>query len=451
MTTGKEWKLILFFTLPIMAGNLLQQLYNVVDGIIVGNFVGETSFAAVATSMPLALFYLALAFGLSVGVGITVAQYFGAGKKDELPVAIDTALILLGVCGLILTVAGIFISPLLLRNILNVPENVLPEAILYMQIYSAGLFFQFLYNCIASTLRGFGDSKATLYFLLIAAILSALLTFLFVLVFKWGVAGAASSTVLAQGVCAAVSYIYLRKRYPFVRGGRHWNSNIAVTMTRLGLPIAIQMSLISFGNAAMQRLVNSFGATVPEVVPAYGAAVRLDALVFVPMSGFQAGLASFTGQNIGAGKLERVRTGLRSALIMSVSCTLLISIIFNLFAEAIVGSFGLSESSLVIGAGIVRYFSMVFWILSCNMMFSGVLQGAGDTIIISIATLTSLSVRVFTGYITAYFEILDYSAAWIPIPMGWVCWSIIIWSRYFSGKWKSKAVAGKFSHAGKNA
>ena len=445
MTTGREWKLILFFTLPIMAGNLLQQLYNIVDGIIVGNYVGETSFAAVATCQPLALLFLALAFGLSVGVGVTVSQYYGAKKENELPVAIDTALILLSVCGLLLTAAGITLSPLLLKYILYVPDDILPEAILYMRIYSAGLFFQFLYNCIAAILRGFGDSKATLYFLLIAAILSAVLTFLFVLVVKWGVAGAAFSTVLAQGVCALVSYTYLRRRYPYVKGGRHWNGKIAATMTKLGLPIAIQMSLISLGNGAMQRLVNSFGAAVPEVVPAYGAAVRLDALVFVPMSGFQAGLANFTGQNIGAGKLDRVRRGLYASLFMAGTCTLLISIIFNAFAESIVGFFGLSDSSLVIGSQIVRYFSLFFWILSCNMMFSGVLQGAGDTIVISIATLTSLSVRVFTGYMAVHLGILGYSAAWIPIPVGWVCWSIIIYSRYFSGKWKNKAVAGKFS------
>ena len=230
MTAGKEWKLILFFTLPIMAGNLLQQLYNVVDGIIVGNFVGEVSFAAVATTMPLVLLYLALAFGLSVGVGVTVSQYFGAGKEKVLPTAIDTALILLGICGLVLTVVGVIISPLFLRYILNVPEHILPEAVVYMRIYSVGLFFQFLYNCIAAILRGLGDSKATLYFLLVAAILSALMTFLFVIVIPWGVAGAAFSTVLAQGACAAVSYIYLRKRHPFIKSSRHWNKKIAFTI-----------------------------------------------------------------------------------------------------------------------------------------------------------------------------------------------------------------------------
>lgn len=445
MTVGKEWKHILLFTLPIIFGNFLQQLYNVVDGIIVGNFVGEQAFAGVTTSQPLVLLYLALAFGLSVGVGTTVSQYFGAGKKKELPIAIDTALLLLGGCGLFFTILGVTLSPVLLRYLLSVPEDILPYATAYMQIYSVGLFFQFIYNCIASTLRGFGDSKATLYFLLVSAILSALLTFVFVLVIRWGVAGAAFSTVLAQGVCAVISYIYLRKRYPFVKGDKHWDGRLAITMTKLGIPIALQMSLISLGNGAMHRLVNSFGQTTPEIVPAYGAAIRLDSLVFVPMSGFQAGLASFTGQNLGAGKLDRVHRGLRYAMLMSVSCTVFISLIFNIFAEPIVSLFGLSDGSLEFGAQIVRYFSYVFWLLSVNMMFSGVLQGAGDTFIISIASLASLSTRVAAGYITAHFGILDYSAAWIPVPFGWVFWAIIIYTRFFSGKWLSKTVAGKFA------
>jgi len=445
MTTGKEWKLILFFTLPIMLGNLLQQLYNIVDGIIVGNYVGELSFAAVTTNMALVMLYLALAIGLSVGVGVVISQFFGAGKVDELPVAIDTALILLGICGLALTVFGIIFSPQLLKYLLNVPDYILPEATLYIRIYSAGLFFQFMYNCIAAILRGFGDSKATLYFLVTAAVLSALLTFVFVIIIKWGVAGAAFSTVLAQGACAVVSYIYLRKRHPFVKNGRHWDKKLAKTMVKLGLPIAVQMCLISFGNGAMHRLVNSFGAITPDVVPAYGAALRSDYLIFVPIAGFQAGLANFTGQNIGAGKMDRVRKGLYSTLVMSGTCTLFICTCFFLFAENIVGFFGLSDGSLVIGASIIRFYAMFFWIMACNQSVSGILQGAGDTVFITVASVASITVRVVLGYLLAYFEILGYSAAWIPVPLGWVCFSIIIWSRFFSGKWKNKAIAGRYS------
>ncbi|MDR0490379.1 MAG: MATE family efflux transporter, partial [Oscillospiraceae bacterium] len=309
MTTGKEWKLILLFTLPIMAGNLLQQLYNTVDGIIVGQFVSEGAFSAVSTCQPLTFLFLAVAMGLSIGVGIVVSQYFGAGKHDKLPVAIDTALLLLGACGLVLTVAGLVIAPFMLRTVLSVPESILPLAVRYFRIYALGLSFQFIYNGIAAILRGLGDSKAILFFLLIATVLNTILDLIFVIVFGWSVTGAAIATVAAQVVCMSVSYIYMRRRFPYVKAGDHWDVGICKTMTRLGLPIAIQQGLVAFGNGSMQKLVNGFGGTVPGVIAAFGAGIRMDSFIYVPILSFQSGLASFTGQNMGAGRLDRVKRG----------------------------------------------------------------------------------------------------------------------------------------------
>jgi len=448
MTTGKEWKLILLFTLPIMAGNLLQQLYNVIDGIIVGNYVSETAFASVTTCQPLTVLYLALAMGLSVGVGVSVAQFYGAGKKDELPVAIDTALLLLGTCGLVISLIGIIFSPFLLSTLLNVPETYLPLSITYMRIYSAGLFFQFLYNGIAATLRGFGDSKATLYFLLITMILNTALTFTFVLVIPWGVAGAAFSTVLSQIVCVSVSFYYLRKKFPYVKAGRHWDKKIASTMAKLGLPIAIQMGIVSFGNGSMQRLVNGFGSSVPGIVAAYGAAIRLDMFMFVPVMGFQSGLANFTGQNIGAGRLDRVKRGLVATLIMSMSATIVLCVLFNIFAESVVGFFGLADSSLQIGTGIVKFVTMFTWMFSAYMTLGGLLQGAGDTVVMSATTICALAVRIVVGYLSVYMSWLDHSAAWVTNPIGWFVAITIAYTRFFTGGWKKKAVAGKLKHGG---
>ena len=443
MTTGKEWKHILLFTLPIMAGNLLQQLYNVIDGIIVGNFVSDEAFASVATCFPLVMLYLAVAIGLSVGVAVVIAQYFGAGKKDELPVAIDTALVLLGACGLVLTIVGVTSSKALLGGLLSVPEHILPNAVIYMRIYSVGLFFTFLYNAIAAILRGFGDSKAILYFLLIAALLSTVLTFLFVIVIKWGVAGAAFSTVLAQCVCAIVSYRYLRKRFPYKKAGKHWGSEIAVTMIKLGLPVAIQMSIVSLGNGAMQRLVNGFETSVRGVVAAYGAATRLDMLLFVPLMGFQSGLSSFSGQNMGAGNIDRVKRGFRNTLFMSVATTVALSAFIYIFAGYVVGFFGLVGDSLEIGISIVRFLSMFFWIFAAYQTFGGLLQGAGDTLIVSFATLSALAVRVILGYSAVHIGLLGPEAAWITSPIGWAVSIAVLCIRYFTGGWKKKAVAGK--------
>jgi len=443
MTLGAEWKTILLFSLPLMAGNLLQQLYNIIDGIIVGRTVGQDAFAAVTTGQPLVFLYLALALGMSVGANIVVAQFFGAGRNEKLSVSIDTALILLGGLGILLTAFGIIFSGPLLRNVLNVHESVLQDATTYMSIFSIGLFFTFLYNSIAAILRGFGDSKAILYFLLISTILSTILTILFVPIFGWGVAGAAASTVIAQATCAVVSFIYLRKKIPYEKSGKHWDGKIAKTMARLGAPIAVQMAVLSVGNAAMWRLVNNFEATVPGVIAAYGAAIRLDMLIFVPIMGFQSGLASFVGQNMGAGKLDRVKRGFHSTIIMSLIVTVIMSAILYPFAPQIVGLFGLTDGALEIGATMVRFLMMFFWIFSIYITINGVLQGSGDTIMLSISTLSALTIRVLLGYLAVHFEILGHEAAWLPLPIGWAIALIISSVRYFTGGWRKKAIIGK--------
>ena len=442
MTVGKEWKVILLFVLPIMAGNFLQQLYSIVDGIIVGNFVNERAFAAVATSMPLAMMYLALALGLSVGVGVTISQYYGAKREAELPIAIDTALILLGVCGLFFTIMGAIFSPVLLRNFLTVPDDIVHDSITYLRIFSFGLVFQFVYNGIAATLRAFGDAKAILYFLLIATILSTILTFVFVAIFPWGVAGAAFSTIIAQAVCAIVSYMYLRKKFPFQRANQHWDGVLAAKMIRLGLPIAIQMGVLSVGNGAMFRLVNSFEGTNPGIIAAYGAAIRLDMLVFVPIQSFGMGLANFAGQNIGAGRLDRVRRGLSSTILMSVSLVITLSILLNIFAYQLIAFFGLTDASMSYGVEMIRFLTFFFWLFACNMTLNGLLQGAGDTVTASVGTMVALGTRVLIGYAVVHLGLLGYNAAWVSVPIGWVVASLLVFIRFFKGGWKKKAVAG---------
>ena len=445
MTAGKEWKLVLLFTLPIMAGFLLQQLYNTVDGIIVGQFVSEDAFAAVATCQPLAFFFLALAMGLSVGVGIVVSQYFGAGKHNELPVAIDTALILLGTCGLILTAVGMIIAPFMFRIFLNVPDRILPLSLTYFRIYTAGLFFQFTYNGIAAILRGLGNSKAILFFLLIATVLNTILDLVFIVVFKWGVEGAAVATVIAQIVCASVSYIYMRKRFPFSKKNAHWDGSISLTMAKLGLPIAIQQGVVSLGHGSMQRLVNNFSVTVPGVMAAYGAGVRMNFFVNVPVLSFQSGLATFTGQNMGAGRLDRVYRGYRKTLLMSLSITVAMSALLYIFAGSVVAVFGLSGSAQSIGIEQIRYLTMFIWMFSCYMTLGGLLQGAGDTVIQSITTLSALGMQIIAAYTLVHFGILGYNAAWVSTPIGWTFAILISYTRFFTGGWKKKAIAGSLA------
>lgn len=439
MTVGREWKLILFFTLPIMAGSLLQQLYNTVDGIVVGNFVGEDAFAGVGTCAPLAFLFLAFATGLSVGAGVIVSQYFGARKTKELSAAIDTSLILLGAVGVCIAVIGFVTTPLLLRAVLNTPEKILPYSIVYFRIYCVGLAFQFVYNSISFVLRGMGDSKATLYFLVVATVVNVLLDLLFVLVFHWGVAGTAIATVVAQAVCVCVSFIYLKKRFRFEKNEKRFDPVICRQILRLGIPSAIQQTIVSLGGSMMQRLVNGFGGAA---IAAYAAALRINMLLSVPIFGLQAGLANFTGQNIGAGRLDRVKRGFRSTLVMGLSLSVVLCTLSYLFSPSIVKLFALSGDSLALGIRQTRFLALVFSAFSYYCIMGGVLQGSGDVVIQSVATLSALVIRVAAGYLGVHLGILGYEAAWVTNPIGWIAAILITTLRYASGKWKTKALVG---------
>jgi putative MATE family efflux protein len=438
MTVGREWKLILLFTLPIMAGSFLQQLYNTVDGIVVGNFIGEDAFAGVGTCSPLVFLFLAFAMGLGVGAGVTVSQYFGARKMNELSASIDTALILMGIFGVCFAVIGFVTTPFLLRVLLNTPAKILPYSILYFRIYCIGLVFQFIYNGIAFILRGMGDSKATLYFLLISSFLNAILAVVFVIVFHWGVAGTAIATVIAQVVCAGVSYAYLRRRFRYEADSKHFDSKICRHILRIGIPSAIQQTILSLGGSAMQRLVNGFGESA---IAAYAAALRINMLMSVPIFGFQAGLANFTGQNIGAGRYDRVKRGLRVTLIMSLSLSVILCLVTYFFAPAVVKMFALDGEALALGIRQVRFFALVFCTFTTYCVVGGVLQGSGDVVFQTVATMSALTIRVALGYIGVAVGFFGYNAAWVTNPVGWVAALVIILLRYFSGKWRTKVVA----------
>jgi putative MATE family efflux protein len=437
MTSGKEWKLILFFTLPIMAGSFLQQLYNTVDGIVVGNFIGENAFAGVGTCAPLTFLFLAFSTGLSVGAGIIISQYFGAKRYGELNAAINTTIILMGAFGILLTAVGFFITPFLLKTVLSTPDAILPYAVTYFRIFCFGLIFQFIYNGISYALRGMGDSKATLYFLIITTVLNVILDVLFVVAFHWGVAGTAIATVISQFVCVSLSYVYLRKRYKFENTGRLFDMGMCQKILKLGIPTAIQQTIVSLGNTALQRLVNGFGE-IP--IAAYAAGNRINMLMFVPIFGFQSGLATFTGQNIGAGKLDRVRRGFRVTLIMAMSVSIAACVILYAFAPTVVTMFSLQGEALQLGVQQIRFFATVFCAFTYYMILGGVLQGSGDVVVQSIATLSALLVRVIAAYIAVNIGLLGYNAAWVTNPIGWIAAILITTIRYASGKWKAKAV-----------
>ncbi len=442
MTVGPEWKRIALFTLPIMVGQFLQQLYNTVDGIVVGNFVSQDALAAVGGCASLTMGLLAVCIGMGSGCAVLISQLFGARKYDEMRRAASTVLIMMGGLGLGMSVIGFFLTRPLLAGVMNIQDPaVLEMAVDYFAIYCLGVFFQYIYNGVAFVMRAVGDGRATLYFLCVTAFMNLGLDLLFVIAFGWGVVGVAVATVLSQLACVFFSYLYMVKKYPIFHYGRGklvFDKALGLTGLKLGLPATIQQLVVSFGNVFLQRLVNGFGN---DVMAAYAVGIRIQSYIFVPIYALNGGIATFTGQNIGAAKLDRVRRGLGHTLAISFFITLLTSMLVYFLAAPLSLLFGVEEEALAIAVEMLHFVSSVFLIFAIYLPASGFLQGAGDATYTSAVSLVTLTVRVGMSYAQVLFFSVGYQAVWYSQPAGWLIGIALILIRYFRGGWKNKAVA----------
>ena len=438
MTEGAEWKLILLFTLPLMAGNLLQQLYNTVDGIIVGNFVSENALASVGTCSSLTMLFVAIALGMSNGAAVVVAQYFGAKRMEELRKTVSTALILFSVMGVIFSVLGVVLAELLLRDVLIVQDYLLPGAVTYFRVYALGLLFQFLYNIVAAILRSLGDSRATLYFLLISSVCNILLDLLTVLVFRWGVMGVAVATVVSQGISAVVSLIYMFRFYPelrFAKGDFRFDPATCGTIVKMGIPTTLQQCVISFGHMAIQRVINDMDFTA-----GYTAAMRIESFVIIPAQGFMMGMATFTGQNLGAKKLRRITRGVKSNLIMGLSVAVALAAVVVPLAPQLIGLFGVVGSSKAIATVYLRVCSCALSIFTAYFCVNGVLIGSGDVKFTAFNTFSGLVIKVALVYLLAYLTPLGVAAIWWCNVISWLYSLVLSVLRYRFGPWRDKGV-----------
>ncbi len=438
MTSGTEWKLILLFTLPLMAGNLLQQLYNTVDGIVVGNFVGENALASVGTCSSLTMLFIALALGMSNGAAVVVAQLFGADRMTELRKAVSTALILFAAMGVVFSVLGVLLAGFLLRTVLNVQAYLLEGAVLYFRIYALGLLFQFLYNIVAAILRSLGDSRATLYFLLISSVCNILLDLLLVLVFGWGIAGVAIATVVSQGISAVVSLAYMFRFYPMLRfqkGEFSFDTGTCGLIVKMGIPTTLQQCVVSFGHMAIQRVINDF-----DITAGYTAATRIESFALIPAQGFLMGMATFTGQNLGAKKPERITRGLKQTLLMSFIVDVLVIAILVPLAPTLIGLFGVVGDSTDIAVRYLRYCSCFLAVFCTYFCFNGVLQGSGDVGFTAFNTFTGLVIKVAVVYLMAYLTPLGVAAIWYTNLISWLYSLVLSALRYRFGPWRKKCV-----------
>ncbi len=441
LTGGSEWRKILLFSLPIMAGQLLQQLYNTVDGIVVGNFISSDALAAVGSCATLTMVFIALALGMSNGSGIVVAQLFGARKTDELRRTASTALIMLFALGVFFSVLGFFSADFIMDEILRISEpEINGPAAVYFRIYSLGLLFQFIYNAAAAILRSVGDSRATLYFLLVSTVINMVLDLVFVYVFSWGVAGAAWATVIAQAACALVSLAYMSRRYDYLRFTPRqlaFDGEKFALCLKMGIPTSMQQLVISCGNLLLQRLVNSFG---PVTMSAYTVGVRFDHYMGVPVMGFCSGISAFAGQNIGAGKPERVKRGLRQTIIMDLIFVAVLSVLIYALAEPLSRLFGVDGAILDQSVEFLRFMALAFPVFAFYLPINGAMQGSGDPRGALLSSMSALVAKVAGAYGMVYLLDMGYASCWRCNAIGWTAALIVASLRFASGRWRRGSI-----------
>lgn len=438
LTTGKESKLIFQFAAPMLLGNVFQQLYNIVDSIIIGNYIGKEALAAVGASFPIIFALISMVIGFATGATIIIAQYFGAKQMEKVKKTISTLYIVLFIASLVISALGVFFSESIFR-LIQLPEEVLPDATIYMQIYISGLVFFFGFNGTAAILRGLGDSKTPLYFLVISTITNILFDLLFVIVFKWGIAGVAIATVISQGGAFITAILYLNKTHEVVKlsvSKLKFDREIFGQSLRIGLPTGFQHTFVSLGLLAVVWIVNLFGT---DVIAAFSIAMRIDSLAAMPAMNFSAALATFVGQNLGANKPERVRSGLVATFLMTTVISLIITGLALLFAEGLMSVFTDDLNVIDIGAKYLVIVSSFYILFSTMFVLNGVMRGAGDTLVPMFITLIALwFARIPLSYFLS--QKIGETGIWWAIPIGWAMGMILSYIYYLRGNWKTKGV-----------
>ncbi|MBK9388980.1 MAG: MATE family efflux transporter [Bacteroidetes bacterium] len=437
-TTGHEGKLIFKFAAPMLIGNIFQQLFSVVDSIVVGKFIGKEALAAVGASFPVIFIMVSMIIGLVMGTTVVISQYFGAKDYVKVKRAIDTMYIYTIVIGIITTIIGILISEPLLRMI-DLPAEILPQAVLYLKIYLSGILIFFGFNGTSAVLRGLGDSKTPLYFLIIASIANIILVVLFVGVFKWGVAGAAYATLLANAIAFALAIWWLNKTHKIIRiaiRGLHFDKETFQQSLRIGLPTGVQQTLVAMGAIALMDIVNKFGT---DVIAGYSVASRLDSLALIPAMSFSQALSTFVGQNIGANKPERIKAGLIATIKMSGIVTIVTTAFIVIWGHLVMKMFTNDSEVIRLGDQYLTIVSIFYITFTMMFIYNGVTRGAGDTFFPMLFSILSLwIIRIpFAWYFSGKIGV---AGIWWSIPAGWAVGLALSYFYYKTGRWKKKTV-----------
>lgn len=438
LTVGNEGKLILNFTMPMLLGNVFQQMYNVVDSIIIGKFLGKEALAAVGASFPLIFTLIAFIIGITIGSTVVISQYFGAKEMDKVKRAIDTLYIFMFFASIALTVLGIFFSDEIFR-LISLPDDVIPLAVDYFNVYAIGFVFFFGFQGTSAIMRGLGDSKTPLYFLILSTIINIGLDLFFVLVLGWGVKGVAAATVISQIGAFFSIVIYLNKYHSFLDFSplkMKFDRELFNKSLKIGLPSGVQMTFVSVGFLALYRIVNVFGT---PTIAAYSIAMRIDSFAALPAMNFSSALSTFVGHNVGANKFGRIGKGLWATLKMTALITIVVTLLSVIFAKPLLYLFTNDAEVVDIGVHYLYIVSPFYLLFSSMFVLMGVLRGAGDTIMPMVFTIISLwIVRVPASYYLS--QEIGVNGIWWGIPVAWaIGMGASLWY-YSTGKWKNKAV-----------
>lgn len=438
LSVGNESKLIFRFATPMLLGNMFQQLYNVVDSIIVGQYIGKEALAAVGSSFPIIFTLISFIIGIAIGSTVIISQYFGAKDYDKVRRAIDTLYIFIFFASLAVSLLGIYFSTDIFR-LIKLPADIIPEADRYLDIYLSGLVLFFGFNATSAILRGLGDSKTPLYFMIIATLANIGFDFLFVVGFGWGIEGAAFATIVAQGGAFITAIIYLNRTHEIINlSWRRMVFDRALFRAniRIGIPIGLQQSFVALSMMVMYWLVNPFGT---NSVAAYSVVFRIDSFAAMPAMNFAAALSTFVGQNLGANKPERIRTGLISTAVMTSVFAMLITTIALLLAGPVMRLFTSDPDVIRIGMEYLYIVSPFYIVFTAMFTVGGVMRGAGDTLIPMLITFIALWVVRIP---LCYYLSLDMGVRgiWWGIPGAWLTGALLSFIYYLTGRWKSKTL-----------
>ena len=425
MTSGNIASHILRFAVPLLIGNLFQQLYNTVDTWVVGNFVSNEAFSAVGTVGPIINMLIGTFMGFSSGAGVVISQYYGAKNNEKVHDAVHNSIMLAIVLTIAFTLVGVLVTPTMLR-FMKTPDEVFPESRAYLTIYFSGMIGLLFYNMGASILRAVGDSKRPFYFLVTAAVTNTVLDLVFVIQFKMGVRGVAYATIIAQFISAALTMITLLRSDSCIKvipGHIRFHMDMLKKTIKVGIPAAIQMAITAFSNVFVQSYINQFGT---DCMAGWTAYARIDQFVFMPMQSLALAATTFTGQNLGKGQVKRARLGARTALLMAMGSTVLISAVVILTAPSLVAFFNGKQEVIEYGTLFLHRLTP-FYVLCCvNQVYSGALRGAGDSRAPMVIMLFAFVLfRQAYLFVVSHFIANEILPLAMGYPAGWLVCSML--------------------------